>query len=714
MYIPSIRVWVGTLLSISCTIRRGGAQVYDVIIVGSGPGGLVAAEYLSRDPTVSVLILEAGPPSLAATGGTNFPDYAQSQQLTIFDIPGEYEGKLYNAVYARYRVDWISDSNMWLGKLVGGCSSTNAALYFRPPDSYITNSQWPFLASQLVAKMDENEMIHGHTDKPSSDGVWYTQEGYSIVSSALKAIGYTETTLNEATARNNKNKTFGHAPFAFKNGRRDSPANAFWGKMSSRGNVKLVTKATVDFIVRASGGKSAGVVYNGGIQVSLSNRGSVLMAAGALGTPKVLIQSGIGPSSQLRLLQGRNGFPGVSQPVDWVINANVGRNLFDTNGVFASFAHPQMKSFQYSDKPSWAINQYINKNFTGPWSSSGPILISYQNYDVQGRTYEFQTTVLTAGFGDFYGRSDALTLALYVNNPESRAASGFDGNGNWRAFNEGNVYFGSDRDLAAMQSYAQLMVNAMVAQGATFLSAASDPTSVANWVAANRGSYMHHFGGSCYASSNSADSSRCADEKLRVIGMSNVFVADASAMRVGTVNPYGFIMYIGREAADQAKSILAAGTGTTSTTCSPETKNLDFVGNDLANWPSPTSQGCCTICSNTNGCNAYTWTNYNGGTCWLKTKSGATKVNNGAVSATISGNRALSCSKIEEDVDYVGNDIASVPGSTAEACCAPCKSRADCKAYTWTNYNSGTCWLKSAKGTTLAHTGARSAQIIVS
>ncbi|KAI9991602.1 hypothetical protein PInf_016971 [Phytophthora infestans] len=557
MRLPSLRCLASALLVFNSIVD---AQTYDAIVVGSGPGGLVAAEYLSRDSSVSVLILEAGPRSLAATGGTDSPDYAQGRGLTKFDIPGEYDSVIYNGANEQYRVEWISDAYMWLGKLVGGCSSINAALYFRPPDSYVTNTQWPFSAAQMVSKMNENEQIHGHTDRPSSDGIWYTQEGYSIVSRALLARGYAERTINDAAARNSKSKTFGHAPFTFKNGKRDTPANAFWGRMSSRSNVRLLTGAKVDYILRASGGKATGVVYNGGTQALLSSRGTVLMAAGALSTPKVLIQSGIGPSSQLNVLNGRNGFPGVSQAAGWVTNANVGRNLFDTNVVFASFSHPQMSSFLYKNKPSWAINQYMNQGFTGPWSSPGPTLISYENYDVQGRTYEFQSTALTNGFGEFYGRSNAFTLALYINNPESRAASGFDGNTNWRAFNEGTPYYGTSRDLAALQSYAQRTVSAMVAQGATFLSAGSDDISVANWVAANRGLITHHFGGSCYASSNSGDTRRCADERLRVLGMSNVFVADASAMRDGTVNPYGFIMYIGREAADQAKTYITAST----------------------------------------------------------------------------------------------------------------------------------------------------------
>ncbi|KAF1332841.1 Carbohydrate-binding protein, partial [Globisporangium splendens] len=453
-------------------------QMFDVVVIGSGPGGLVAAEYLSRDPSVSVLILEAGLPSLQATGGTDSPDYAKSRGWTKFDIPGEYDVTIYNPENEKYRVDWITGPYMWLGKLVGGCSSINAQLYFRTPDS--------------------------------------------IVAKAFRNNGYSEKTINDAAARNAKHETFGHAPFTVRNGLRDSPANSFWNKMKTRPNVQLRTQAMVSHI-KQSQGKAMGVVYNTNVEVALTTRGAVIMAAGALGTPKVLIQSGIGSSNQLDLLNARSDFPGVKQSNGrWVINPNVGQNLFDTNVVFATFTHPDMKPFQYKTRPSWAIDQYLNHGQTGGWASFGPTLIGYENYAVNGRMYEFQTTVLTNGFTDYYSLPNAFTTSF-------------------------SAHFGTANDLAAMQPYATKVVDMMKANAV------------------------------------------CADAKLRVLDTNNIFVADASAMRDGTVNPYGFIMYIGREAAGQVKEFVASGPAPPQpATCGIE-NGVDYIGNDIGSAASATA-----------------------------------------------------------------------------------------------------------------------------
>ncbi|CAH0480206.1 unnamed protein product [Peronospora belbahrii] len=633
-------LWACALVAFAASGRVVDAEMaHDVIVIGSGPGGLVAAEYLSRNSKISVLIIEAGPRSLAATGGTESPDYAVGSKFTAFDILGEYETIISDPKYAKFRTGWLPESTIGLGKLVGGSSSINAGLYFRVSDNYVNNS-WPCSIESVNTKMDENEQIHGATDKPSTDGLWYLQEGYKIVAKAFLAQGYSEKTLNDVAARNSKSKTFGHPPFISNKGRRDSPANAFWGKMATRSNVKLVTDLEVDYILHTAG-KATGVIYGGNL-AKLTSRGTVVMAAGALGTPKVLIRSGIGSADQFNMLKGNSKFPGLAQG-DLITNSFVGHNLFDANVVFASFSHPDMKSFRYVDRPTSAIDQYINKTGSGPWSSSGPVLVAYEDLMVEGRQYEFQTTIMPHGTGEFVTRNDAFTAQLFLNNPEARGVAGFNEEGVWRAFKNSNLYAGTMRDFGAMQQYVHRVVNAMTAQGATFLSGQSDDKGISEWVSINTGFIVHHFGGTCMASGDElAGSKRCADSKLRVLGTSNIFIADASAMRDGTVNPMGFIMYIGREAAEHISNYIATGGDVTKwdiqkppQVCSAMEKDVDYIGNDIKSVNKGKAEDCCDVCQNTNGCKLYTWTTYNGGTCWLKREKGPSKALTGALSAQL-------------------------------------------------------------------------------
>lgn len=710
---------------LACVQAVYSLDTYDVIVVGSGPGGLIAAEYLSRDTSIKVLVLEAGPASLQASGGTDVPDYAQSKGFTKFDIPGEYDGagSIFVDANKKYQVDYVDGRTMGIGQLVGGCSSLNGGLYFRPPDSYMSSSKWPFSADHVSQLFDEMEQIYGHTDNPSPDGQRYVQEGYTIVSQALSQFGgYSERTLNDPAARNAKTKTFGHPPFTFKDGLRDSPAKTCWGPMRSRSNVKLLTSARVSYIKQTKG-KATGIVYNDNIEVGLSARGAVIMGAGALGTPKVLMQSGIGPSDQLNALNALGSkFPGVqSSNGNWLINENVGKSMFDTALLLPAFSHPNMKSFLYKTAPQSAKDQYMNQGQSGPLSFSGPLLIAYENYIVNGRLYEFQTTLLTNGFGDSYTIPNGFTTPLYINNPESRDYASFDSSGKYRAFTQGSLYMSTANDLAAMQNYAQKVVDMMQKAGATFLSAASGQ-SVADWVAAHRSTWeTNHFGGTCYASSDRSDSKRCADESLRVVGSSNIYVSDASAMKDGTVNPYGFIMYIGREVGGLVKAQIAAGGPSTPSPTLPPTPNtgsscslengIDYTGNDLASAFSASADGCCSICKTHSGCNAFTWTSYNGGTCWLKTGKGATTNNSGSISAVLGSSASSTCSKLESNVDYSGPDIGQSPSAQASGCCSICQARADCKAFSWTSYSGGTCWLKSAKGSTRSNNGAISGTV---
>ncbi|KAG7383632.1 hypothetical protein PHYPSEUDO_003507 [Phytophthora pseudosyringae] len=164
---------------------------------------------------------------------------------------------------------------------------------------------------------------------------------------------------------------------------------------------------------------------------------------------------------------------------------------------------------------------------------------------------------------------------------------------------------------------------------------------------------------------------------------------------------------------------------------------FDYVANDIGNATSSTTDGCCAKCEATSGCKAYSWSDTNGGTCWLKsdtqTKFGVKSAE--PISSTIlrrlvppmglltalllvatTGSCAFAALEecvVELGFDYVGNDLSSLLAVDAFECCHHCQkfAAAGCRAYSWTDYQGGTCWLKTGRGTIAVNTNAQSGTI---
>lgn len=136
---------------------------------------------------------------------------------------------------------------------------------------------------------------------------------------------------------------------------------------------------------------------------------------------------------------------------------------------------------------------------------------------------------------------------------------------------------------------------------------------------------------------------------------------------------------------------------------------MDYSGTDLGSDSSSMPEGCCSICNSYSGCGAFSWNMHNGGTCWLKAANGNLYSKSGVYSAALSSK--ISLSALEENVDYVGNDVGSIASASASDCSSFCIANAKCGAYTWTNYNGGTYWLKYGKSSTMTQFGAYSASL---
>ncbi|OWZ14683.1 hypothetical protein PHMEG_00011802 [Phytophthora megakarya] len=138
--------------------------------------------------------------------------------------------------------------------------------------------------------------------------------------------------------------------------------------------------------------------------------------------------------------------------------------------------------------------------------------------------------------------------------------------------------------------------------------------------------------------------------------------------------------------------------------------DMDFVDNDIGNAPGKSASDCCGICHNWSGCRSFSWSNQNGGTCWLKSAKGKTQYKAGVISSQLLDNPPPACT-LEPGVDYVDNDLSNVPGAKPGDCCNKCRDTVGCHAFSWSNHNTGTCWLKSSKGSTVNKGGVTSAVV---
>ncbi|RLN14893.1 hypothetical protein BBJ28_00008576 [Nothophytophthora sp. Chile5] len=145
-------------------------------------------------------------------------------------------------------------------------------------------------------------------------------------------------------------------------------------------------------------------------------------------------------------------------------------------------------------------------------------------------------------------------------------------------------------------------------------------------------------------------------------------------------------------------------------TCGLET-GVDYVGNDIGSVRASAPGACCSICAGFGGCRAFSWTNTNGGTCWLKNRKDGVARKDGVISGQSAANPPAPSCAMEPGVDYLGGNVGNAPSSDPYGCCSICMKTSGCRAFSWTNYNGGTCWLKSAKGSTASMAGVMSAVI---
>lgn len=293
---------------------------YDYVIIGAGSAGCVLANRLGEDPLVRILVLEAG--------GSDKSLYVQMP--TALSIP--MNTKRFNWGMSTEPEPGLKGRVMNLprGKGLGGSSSINGMCYVRgnPMDyelwSALGADGWHW--ANVLPYFERLENVKGGGPLRGTEGPIAVTRGneqnelYKAFVDAGQQAGYAVSpNMNQL-----QHEGVGPMEMSVGDGKRCSAAVGHLYPAIARGNIRVVSHATVDRILfedgRATGVKFA---HKGAVQIAHAKR-DVILSAGSIMSPVILKRSGIGPAEELR-----------AQQVEVVLDrAEVGENLMDHLEVY--------------------------------------------------------------------------------------------------------------------------------------------------------------------------------------------------------------------------------------------------------------------------------------------------------------------------------------------------------------------------------------------
>lgn len=326
-------------------------EEFDFVIVGAGSAGCVLANRLSEDPSTRVCLIEAGPADRHPA--INVP----------FGVMHLFNHRRLNWRFKTVPQPHAAGREIYVprGRVLGGSSAINGMVYTRGhPRDYddwaaLGNPGWSFQEVLPYFRRSENNEEHGASPYHGSGGplnVTYLDE-YNPLCEVLFDAAEDMQFRRTDDFCGPTHEGFGRRQATMKSGRRWSASHAFLKPALKRPNLTVVTDALARRLV-LDGRRAVGLEYErGGAIVQAKARREVILSAGAIGSPQLLMLSGIGPAEELKAL-------GIGVAHDL---PGVGRNYRDHVCTTVQYTSPTTVPYGISWKTlpwgAWSVLKYL-------------------------------------------------------------------------------------------------------------------------------------------------------------------------------------------------------------------------------------------------------------------------------------------------------------------------------------------------------------------